>query len=211
MRLIRVEDAARGRFDLEDGEVGVLLGRSGAGKTVLIKRLLGLDRRVTARRGSLLSHSCAYVPQSDGVLLDLSVLENITCPDPHVATVSVDRAMDWLDLVGLGERAGSAVSDLSFAERRRVALARALSREKPLLILDGDFDQTLDALLRDLLATVPHLCSILTTSCTADARAWKADRVGLVEDGRLIAVGTMADLDASLDPDVRGALSWTMA
>jgi ABC-type thiamine transport system ATPase subunit len=92
-----------------------------------------------------------------------------------------------------------------------VALARALSREKPLLILDGDFDHALDALLRDLLATVPHLCSILTTSRTADARAWKADRVGLIEVGRLIAVGTMADLAASLDPDVRGALSWTMA
>ena len=123
-----MDDPALGRFHLEDGEVGVLLGRSGAGKTVLIKKLLGLDRRVTARRGSLLSRSGAYVPQSDGVLLDLSVLENVTCPDPHVATVPMDEAVDWLDLVGLGARATSPISDLSFAERRRVALARALSR-----------------------------------------------------------------------------------
>jgi len=211
MKLIQVEDPTVGHFDLEDGEVGVLLGRSGAGKTVLIKKLLGLDRRLIARRGSPLSHSCAYVPQTDGVLLDLTVLENVTCPDPHVAPVPVDQALDWLDLVGLGARASSAASDLSLAERRRVALARALSRQKPLLILDGDFDHTLDALLRDLLATVPHLSSVLTTSCVADTRLWKADRVGVVEGGRLIAVGTMGDLVSSLDPDVRAALSWTMA
>ncbi|CAB4753609.1 MAG: ATP-binding cassette domain-containing protein [Nocardioides sp.] len=211
MKLVQVEDPAVGSFDLEDGEVGVLLGRSGAGKTVLIKKLLGLDRRLIARRGSPLSHSCAYVPQSDGVLLDLTVLGNVTCPDPHVAPVPQERALDWLDLVGLRARASSAASDLSLAERRRVALARALSRQKPLLILDGDFDHTLDALLRDLLATVPHLCSVLTTSCVADMRVWKADRVGVVEGSRLIAVGTMGDLVSSLDPDVRAALSWTMA
>ena len=50
MKLVQVEDPAVGSFDLEDGEVGVLLGRSGAGKTVLIKKLLGLDRRLIARR-----------------------------------------------------------------------------------------------------------------------------------------------------------------
>ena len=49
MKLVQVEDPAVGSFDLEDGEVGVLLGRSGAGKTVLIKNLLGLDRRQIAR------------------------------------------------------------------------------------------------------------------------------------------------------------------
>lgn len=210
MRLLELDDTALGAFTLDDGERGVLLGRSGAGKTVVIKRMLGLGGPVSKRRGSPLAERCAYVPQTDGVFLDLTALENVARPIAGLRNPSIERALNWLDLVGMTRFSELPVHQLNSAERRRIALARALSRERPLLIVDGPLDPIITQMLPDLLATVPHVCSVLTTSCEADAAVWESDRVGVVEGCRILASGTMADVTEDRDPDVRAALSWTM-
>ena len=210
MRLLEIDEPRAGGYSLEDGERGVLLGRSGAGKTQVLKQALGLTGSVLSRRGSPLAATCAYVPQTDGGFLDLTALENLTEPDRHLPALPASRARDWLDLVGMGEFVDVATHELPISQRRRVSLARALSRERPVLIIDGELDPILSTLLPTLLDTVPHLCSILTTSCVADTYTWGADLVGLVDERRVIARGTMAALAESLDPDVRSALAWTM-
>ena len=199
-----------GGFRLGEGEHGVLLGRSGAGKTTLVKQLLGLVGPVIGRRGSPLAPRCAYVPQTDGVFLDLTVIDNLVHPSPGVPGVSPAVAEDWLDVVGLAEQGQVATSELPLAQRRRVALARALSRERPILLIDGDLDATLSRFLPDLLGRVPHLRTILTTSCIADDRVWNADRGAVVDEGRVVAHGTMASVMAISNPDVRAALAWTL-
>jgi ABC-type multidrug transport system ATPase subunit len=210
VKLSNLDDPIHGRFSLEDGERAVLLGKSGAGKTRVVKALLGLHGPVLFRRGSPVAKICAYVPQSDGVFLDLTALQNVSQPAVGVTPLPAGLAQDWLDLVGLAAYADVPTSALSMTQRRRISLARALSRELPLLIIDGDLDPTLAALLPGLLETVRHLSSVLTTSCAADSYAWTADTVGLVEDCRVIGQGSMAELVESLDPAVRGAVSWTL-
>lgn len=207
-RLAELHDESSGSLEILDGERVILLGASGSGKTVIVKRLLGLSGHLTRRRGSPLAKTCAYVPQTDGVFLDATVLENVTRPSARVTPVPRHDALDFLDLVGVSALAARQSSDLSPAERRRVALARALSRRRPLLVIDGDLDPTIGALLPDLLNTIPHLRSLLTTSCVADKRVWRADRVALVNEGRVLAQEPMESVVSFTDADIRAALAW---
>ncbi|GAA4115865.1 ATP-binding cassette domain-containing protein [Nocardioides fonticola] len=208
VRLAALDDVELGALEILDGERVALLGGSGSGKTVIIKRLLGLQGGPMRRRGSPLSDRCAYVPQSDGVFLDASVLENVTQPSVHVPSVPESEARDYLDLVGLSSRITFPVAGLSIADRRRVALARALSRRRPLLVIDGILDPTIGALLPDLLETIPHVRSLLFTSCVIDSAVGRADRVALVDGCHVLAQDTLIALRASMDPDVRAALTW---
>lgn len=206
--LAELHDAEIGHLEVLDGERVALLGGSGSGKTLVIKRMLGLQGGALRRRGSPLADRCAYVPQSDGVFLDASVRENVSRPSAHLPAVPEAEARDYLDLVGLAERMDVAVSELSIADRRRVALARALSRGRPLLIIDGDLDPTIQTLLPDVLATIPHVRSLLFTSCAVDARVIRADRVALVHDNRVLLQGGLPALRESRNPEVRACLTW---
>ena len=208
VRLADLQDVEVGSLEVLDGERVALLGGSGSGKTVVIKRLLGLRGGPTRRRGSPMSDRCAYVPQSDGVFLDSTVLENVMQPSAHVPSVPETEARDYLDLVGMSSRLTFPVAGLSIADRRRVALARALSRRRPLLVVDGGLDPTIGALLPDLLETIPHVRSVLFTSCVVDSAVRRADRVALVDGCRVLVQDTLPALRGSMDPDVRAALAW---
>ena len=210
MRLAALSDPETGFLEVSDGERVVLLGGSGSGKTVVVRKLLALGQRVTGRSRTPVPQSVAYVPQTDGALLDLRVLQHLCAPHPGVPGIPEDKARDWLDLVGLSSHIDRPTSELSLAERRRVALARALSRERPLLVVDGDLDPSLNPLLSDLLDVVPHLCSVLTTSCTATDWVRRADRIAVVHDCRVIATGTWEQLVGVEDDRVQVCLAWTM-
>ena len=92
--------------------------------------------------------------------------------------------------------------------RRRVALARAIASRRPLLVVDGELDPTLWALLPGVLEQAPGVESVLLATATAGDRAWKADTVALVSDERLVAQASLAELVDSTDPEVRAVLSW---
>ncbi|WP_370250388.1 ATP-binding cassette domain-containing protein [Nocardioides sp.] len=210
MRLAELAHPVHGTLRIDDGERVVLLGPSGAGKTVIVRELLALGERITGRRRRRVPQHVAYVPQSDGVLLDLTVLQNLCSPHRALAGIPEDRARDWLDLVGMSALAEAPTSVLSVSDRRRVALARALGLERPLLVIDGDLDPTLGRLLPDLLRVVPHLCSVLTTACTADEWVRTADSVAVVHDNAVVAQAPWDVLLQQNDPFVRSCLTWTM-
>jgi ABC-type multidrug transport system ATPase subunit len=214
--LIELDDPVRGRLVVGSGQTVVLLGPSGAGKTRLIRAMLGLEE---ARREPVLSVRgrrarprelaalVGWVPEGDGVFLSDSIWDNVAHP-PGAKPNDPGLARDALDLVGLAERAREPVANLPRRGRRRVALARAIASRRPLLVVDGELDPALWALLPGVLKQAPGVESVLLATATAGDRAWKADTVALVSDDRLVAQASLAELVDSTDPEVRAVLSW---
>lgn len=206
--LVEMDDPALGRLVVGAGETVVLLGPSGSGKTALVRSLLGVSsplprpRSLRVRGGPVedLAGVAGWVPDGDGVFLSESVSGNVDR--------DARRAVDALDLVGLAGRATDPVEALGRHGRRRVALARALALRRPLVVVDGELDPTMSALLPDVLAQLPWVESVLLAMATAGERAWRADTVVLMADGRVVAQAPLAHLVESPDPDVRGVLAW---
>ena len=214
--LLELDDPVRGHLVVGIGETVVMLGPSGAGKTRLIRALLGLEEsgpeavlsvRGRRARPRELAALVGWVPEGDGVFLSDSIWDNVAHP-PGAAPNDAGLARDALDLVGLAERAREPVANLPRRGRRRVALARALASRRPLLVVDGELDPTLWALLPGVLEQAPGVESVLLTTATAGDRAWEADTVALVSGERLVAQAPLADLVDSTDPEVRAVLSW---
>ena len=187
------------------GEVYGLLGPNGSGKTTLIRTLVGLVRpdagqvRVLGRRMPDLGvlGRVGYMTQAAALYPDLSVRENVEFfAAVNGASRNVEKA---LEVVQLADRAGSVVSTLSGGMRQRASLACALVHEPELLLLDEPtvgIDPQLRvefwAHFRRLTATGT---TIIVSSHVMD-EAERADRLGLIRAGRLLAEGSVADLKA---------------
>jgi molybdate transport system ATP-binding protein len=205
------------RVDVEDGEVVALVGPNGAGKTTFLRCVAGLQPldagRVTVD-GRVLDDPATgeWVPPAErtvGVVFQdhllfprLSALDNVAFglrahKMPKAAARA--RAAGWLDRVGLADHAGARPKALSGGQSQRVALARALAIEPRVLLLDEPLAaldvqaraQTRDELARHL-ATFPG-ARLLVTHDLADAVAL-ADRLVVVEGGRVTQAGTASDL-----------------
>ena len=217
--LLEMDDPDLGRLVVGRGETVVLLGPSGSGKTDLVRTLLGVGAAPVPARLHLrgapvdprrVAALAGWVPDGDGVFLDLSVWDNVARP-PHLPPLDADHARDALDLVGLAERAREPVAALSRHARRRVALARAFALRRPLVVVDGELDPALWMLFPGVLSQAPGVEAALLASARVGERAWLADSCALVADGRVVAQGPLAELDASTDPAVRSVLAWVTA
>ncbi len=183
------------------GEFHCLLGRSGCGKTSLLKLAAGLllpsSGRVRWRgepvRGPL--REVAFVFQRPTLLDWLSVLDNVLLPvslGRRVKAADRERALHWLERLGLAQHARRRPSQLSGGQQSRVAVARAWMQQPALLCMDEPF-AALDALTReelqqDLLAVCAEQGSavLFVTHDLAEA-AFLGDEVSLLDRGRLQA------------------------
>jgi osmoprotectant transport system ATP-binding protein len=206
------------------GETVALVGASGAGKTTVLKlvnrlvlpgagevRVQGIDTRewdpIRLRR------SVGYVIQDVGLFPHLTVADNIAVvprleqwPDDRVAA----RVRELLELIDLAPEtySGRWPDELSGGQRQRVGVARALAVDPPVLLMDEPFG-ALDPITRRQLqdefkriqARVAK-CVILVTHDMAEALAL-ADRIGVLDEGRLIWCGTPRAIGESDDPHVR--------
>jgi molybdate transport system ATP-binding protein len=204
-------------LSIAEGEVVALLGPNGAGKTTLLRAIAGLvtfTAGYVRLDGQVLEDMAtgAYVPTErrpigfvfqDYLLFPhLSILDNVAFGLRSRGIrrrVAREKAIDWLDRLGLQSYASSKPAELSGGQRQRVALARALAPDPRLLLLDeplAAMDVTTRAeVRRDLkhhLASFPGL-RLVVTHDPLEAAAL-ADRLVVIERGRLVQTGTPAEV-----------------
>jgi putative hydroxymethylpyrimidine transport system ATP-binding protein len=137
---------------LPPGEISVLLGPSGAGKTSLLRIIAGLEPAdagaVTATDGAPFAGRVSYMAQQDLLLPWASALKNVML-GARLRGEAEDsaRAAALLEQVGLHHRASARPAELSGGERQRVALARTLYEDRPVVLMDEPFS-SLDAITR---------------------------------------------------------------
>ncbi|MBA2481798.1 MAG: ABC transporter ATP-binding protein [Planctomycetes bacterium] len=206
-------------FTVEEGETVSVLGRSGTGKSVLLKtiialldpdegsvRVLGQDlhrldeeHRLEARKG------IGYVFQGAALFDSLNVLENVGfalyqkhLPEDEIRKTVLDR----LEAVGLEDAIDKFPSELSGGMQKRVGLARAIV-ESPRIILYDEPTTGLDPLTTDVINKIilrlrakSHVTSIVVTHDIRSALAI-SDRLIMIDQGRIVANGTPSEIQAS--------------
>lgn len=214
-------------FSVGTGETVVLLGRSGSGKTTtlkLINRLhepTGGDILVAGRAtGGIEPHrlrrTIGYVIQDVGLFPHYTVEQNIGLV-PRLEGWDGERiagrVRDLLTLVGLDpERfAGRRPHELSGGQRQRVGVARALAVDPPLLLLDepfGALDPITRAELQREFKRLEDRLGKAMVFVTHDVREGMllGARIGLMQDGRMVFLGTPAEFRASSHPECRAFL-----
>ena len=207
-------------FDIKAGEVFVLMGPSGSGKSVFLRHLIGLETPDAGeiRIGSELATSesigskyhLAIVFQSGGLLNSLTVAENVGLYlTEHRLKLreEIDRIVaDKLALVKLGpDVAGKYPNELSGGMKKRVAIARALVGDPQLILFDEPTSE-LDPLValtigREILNLNQRIgaTSVVVTH-DRDLAFGIADRIGFLNDGELVVLGTPAEIRASPHP-----------
>ena len=214
-------------LDVASGDVVALVGRSGAGKSTLLKlvnRLLlprsgvvRVEQRDTREWDPIrLRRRIGYVLQDVGLFPHLTVASNVSIV-PRLEGWPGDRsrlrARELLQLVGLApdEFAGRWPHELSGGQRQRVGVARALAIDPPLLLMDEPFG-ALDPVTRaELHAEFRRIQSavrktvVIVTHDMGEAFSL-ADRIGVIDGGRLVACDAPASLARSTDARVRALL-----
>jgi osmoprotectant transport system ATP-binding protein len=217
------------RFSLsiDAGQVLALVGRSGAGKTSLLRLVNRLalpasgqvlvDGRPTSEWDPIrLRRSIGYVIQDVGLFPHMTVGDNIAVvprlerwPEPRIQA----RVTELLELVGLvpGDHAGRYPDQLSGGQRQRVGVARALAADPRVLLMDepfGALDPVTRAELQSEFLRIQdrlHKTVIIVTHDMAEALSL-ADRVAVLEDGALVACADPESIIQSADPRVRRLL-----
>lgn len=183
------------------GQFVAIVGKSGCGKSTLLRILAGLDQhtsgQLTQNSASANSANVRVMFQEDRLLPWLSILENVGV-GTSLQNGWKERAKQALQLVGLEDRADEWPHVLSGGQKQRIALARALSSQPELLLLDEPLG-ALDALTRlEMQRLIEQLwqknqhTTILVTHDVSEAVAL-ADRILLIEDGH-IALDLAVDL-----------------
>jgi osmoprotectant transport system ATP-binding protein len=211
-----------------EGEVLALIGRSGSGKTTALRLVNALIRptggtvRVAGRATTdwdpiSLRRRTGYVIQEIGLMPHLTVAANagiVAELEGWDAARRAARVAELLDLVGLpaAQYGGRYPHELSGGQRQRVGVARALAVDPPLMLLDepfGALDPITRRELQDAFRALQHQLRKTAIFVTHDLReaARVADRWALLADGRLLAAGTPAELEASTDAAVRAFLA----
>jgi len=214
-------------LDVRRGEILGLVGGSGSGKTTLLRQMLGLER---PWRGSICAfgvdiNGCdrgtlAGVRNRWGVLFQngalfsaLTVYENIALPLRELRTIDEavihDLVLSKLQMVGIeAQHATKMPSQLSGGMIKRIGLARALALDPELLFLDEptagldpDRSESFVKLIQELRGELQ--LSVVMVTHDLDTLVALADRVAVLCEQRLLAVGAMRDITAIDHPFVR--------
>lgn len=208
------------------GETLVLLGRSGGGKSVFLRHLIGLMQPVSGTVtvgqeviSGLQERELAQVRRSMGMLFQngalfdsLTVADNVAFPlrergetDESVVRAKVEQALQMVDLAG---NEGKMPVNLSGGMRKRVALARALVNQprcmlydEPTAGLDPIVADSIDLLIRRLQRKLGVTSIVVTHDMKSTFTI--ADHVALLHEGRCYFYGTCDQLRASTDPVIR--------
>jgi len=208
-------------FTVGTGEAVALLGRNGAGKTTTLSALMGLIPTVRGEAAfdnlpilGLPSHRIArlglgYVPEDRRVFTDLTVDENLAVgrqpPRPGVPTWTPERLVALFpNLASLRRRRAGQTSG---GEQQMLAIARTLMGNPALVLLDEPSEGLAPRIVRQmtdaLLAMKAEGVGLLLAEQTLTVARHLCDRAVVLEKGRLVHQGPLADLEA--DPALRDA------
>jgi len=213
-------------FTVRRGEVFVLLGGSGCGKSTIMKHLIGLNPPVsgTIRVDGLemnrknrpeILRKIGVMYQSGALFGSMSVLENVMLPLEEFTNLSAEArrnvALTQLELVGMQEAADKMPADLSGGMKKRAAIARALALEPAILFLDepsAGLDPLTSSALDDLILRLRDARGVTFVVVTHELPSiFKiADRCAMFDRARrgMVALGRPAELrDSSDDAFVR--------
>lgn len=207
---------------IHPGELFVLMGPSGSGKSVLLRHLIGLE---TPDTGEVLiggtsvydpalreQYRLAMVFQSGALLNSLSVGQNVglylaehrLLPPEEIAAVVAEK----LRLVGLKGQEHRPVSELSGGMRKRVAIARALVMEPHLILYDeptSELDPLSALTIAEEIVQLAQRTGATSVVVTHDRDLGLgiADRLGILFDGELLQVGTPDEIRRSTHPQIK--------
>jgi phospholipid/cholesterol/gamma-HCH transport system ATP-binding protein len=214
-------------LEMPKGTVTIIIGRSGGGKSVLLKHLIGLmrpdagrvlidDVDITALSGRSLEpvrRRYGVVFQSGALFDSLTCWDNVAFPLRETTRLShaeirarVESALGQVELVGVGPKYPA---EISGGMRKRVAIARALVSEPEIIF----FDEPTTGLDPILVNTIHRLIQALHRKLHFTAVMVSheipeifeiADRVGMLHEGRIVEIGPPEAIQASTNPVVRG-------
>ena len=206
-------------FDVSPGEIFVIMGPSGSGKSVLLKHIIGLE---TPDAGEILiqgrpiqspevmdEYRLAMVFQSSALLNSLTVGENVGLylvehrlkPPAEIAQIVAEK----LEIVGLKGQEGRYPAELSGGMKKRVAIARALVIEPQWILYDeptSELDPLSALVIGEEILNLKKEIQVTSVVVThdRDLAFGVADHVGFINEGRIIALGTPDEIRKNPDP-----------
>lgn len=213
-------------LDVDTGEVLYIIGQSGAGKSVLVKHLVGLIRPdagkielagrditwLTEHEFYEIRMQCAMVFQNSTLFDAMTVLENVVLPiRKHLGLSKKEaeaKAFEMLDLVGMRYAAKFAPSDLGDGLKKRVAIARALTLNPTYVIFDEPttgLDPLAALQVDSLIRSLKQDAGVTSIVVSHDLRSIfsVADRIAMIYQGKILLDGTPKAFRETKDPIIR--------
>jgi len=209
-------------FKVEPGEIFVIMGPSGSGKSVLLKHIIGLeapDHGHIYFNGEAIDSSdvadkyrLAMVFQSGALLNSLTVGENVGLylsehrlkPPEEIQKIVAEK----LEVVGLGDAVDKMPAELSGGMKKRVAIARALVIEPQLILYDeptSELDPLSAVVVGEEILKLNHRTHVTSLVVTHDRDlAFDiATHIAVIHEGRILAIGTPDEIKRANDPVIR--------
>jgi putative ABC transport system ATP-binding protein len=206
--------------DIKRGEYISIMGPSGSGKSTLFNAIGGLDKpdsgsvfindvdmaQLDANELAFLRcHTIGYIFQTFNLITVMTALENVRLPTIFAGMSTDDgteRAVELLELVGLGHRLHHKPSELSGGQQQRVAIARALANDPSIILADeptGNLDSKTGTEIIELLRKLNKDKGVTVISATHDYKMLDvSDRIIWIRDGKVEKIENRADIDIQI-------------
>jgi phospholipid/cholesterol/gamma-HCH transport system ATP-binding protein len=213
-------------LSIKTGETMVIIGRSGCGKSVLLKHIVGLLKgeegevivdgqiissmsreelyRIRTKFGYLFQGAALFDSMTVGENVGLALRENYQMSEQKIREIVAEK----LALVGLPNIEQMKPSELSGGMRKRVGLARALATnpeyifyDEPTTGLDPIMSDAIDTLIKDLAQKLRVTSVVITHDIQSVYKV--ADRIAMMHEGKIYFLGNAKDLAETQDPIVR--------
>jgi phospholipid/cholesterol/gamma-HCH transport system ATP-binding protein len=215
-------------FEVKPGEIFVLMGPSGSGKSVLLRHIIGLEEPDAGEiliggdsvdsEGVMDKHHLAMVFQSGALLNSLTVGENVglyLAEHRLKKPEEIQRIVtEQLDAVGLKDTEKKMPSELSGGMKKRVAIARALVSEPELILYDeptSELDPVSSVVVSEEISKLNDRTGVtsIVVSHDRDLAFGIADRIAVIIDGHILTIGTPDEVRNNQEPAVRDFLHAT--
>ena len=216
-------------LEIKAGEVFVIMGPSGSGKSVLLRTVMGL---MHADQGDVLiagdnaydpethkKHITSIVFQAGALFNSLSVFDNLALyPREHrlfSKKILDDKVKHVLGLLNLEHAANKMPSELSGGMKKRVAIGRALMMEPQLILFDeptSELDPVTAASIAEIIGTLKQAFDVtcIVVSHDRELALNIADRIAMIKDGIIHKIGTPSAFSDTEDPQITSFLNPTI-